>query len=153
MKVEYGMDSHFLETKRVQGPQVDESSDFGGQVELHNLIPASRYFYRILFRDHPAHAGPQTGLFITSATGTFQTAPLPTMPLPSVLFSAGILEDKGFVDVLRKGTAFFRQCWTGHPTSLSRTAISFMPIAHARPKGQEAGPMYQAPLLASTTAA
>jgi alkaline phosphatase D len=93
MEVEYSLDSHFLDSKRVQGPIVDESSDFSGQIELHNLMSATRYFYRILFR---LRAGQAVDGPMTSATGTFQTAPLPIIPTPVSFVFSGDLGGQGF---------------------------------------------------------
>ncbi|MGZ9190068.1 MAG: alkaline phosphatase D family protein [Nitrospira sp.] len=93
MEVEYSLDSHFTDSTRVQGPVVDESSDFSGQVELQNLAPATRYFYRILFRER---AGEPVDGPLTSATGTFRTAPLSTIPTPVSFVFSGDLGGQGF---------------------------------------------------------
>lgn len=93
MEVEYSLDSHFIDSNRVQGPVVDESSDFSGQVELENLAPATRYFYRIVFR---LHAGQPVDGSMASATGTFQTAPLHTTSTPVSFVFSGDLGGQGF---------------------------------------------------------
>lgn len=93
MEVEYSLDSHFTDSNRVQGPVVDESSDFSGLVELQNLAPATRYFYRIRFREP---AGRSVDGPLTSATGMFQTAPLSTVPVPVSFVFSGDLGGQGF---------------------------------------------------------
>ncbi len=93
MDVEYSLDSHFTDSKRVQGPVVDESSDFAGQVELQNLAPATRYYYRISFRER---AGQQTGEPVMSAAGTFRTAPLPSLSASVGFVFSGDLGGQGF---------------------------------------------------------
>ncbi len=106
MEVEYSLDSQFVDSMRVQGPVVDESCDFSGQIELHNLVPASRYFYRVLFRDRLAHADAPSGL-TTSATGTFQTAPMPTISAPVRFVFSGDLGGQGFCRHTAEGYRIF----------------------------------------------
>jgi phosphodiesterase/alkaline phosphatase D-like protein len=116
MQVEYSLDPNFIDSKKVQGPMVDESSDFSGQVELQHLSPARRYFYRILFRNHQPHTEPQRdGPSITSGTGTFQTAPISATPAPVSFVFSGDLGGQGYCRHTADGYRIFSAMFERSP--------------------------------------
>jgi len=93
MEVEYAVNAEFLDARRVKGPFVDASADFSGHIELESLAPATRYFYRVSFRASDEH---QAGKRVTSATGTFRTAPLPASPASVRFLFSGDLGGQGY---------------------------------------------------------
>ena len=93
MEVEYSLDSHFQDSSRVTGQVVDESSDFAGHVELQNLVPATRYFYRVSFRERDGQHPKER---VMSQTGTFRTAPLRSVPTAVSFVFSGDLGGQGY---------------------------------------------------------
>ena len=107
MEVEYSLDWDFVDSKMVQGPMVDESSDFAGQIELQKLTAAIRYYYRVWFRER---AGQQTGEPVISASGTFLTAPLPASPTSVSFVFSGDIGGQGFRRHASNGYSIFPPC-------------------------------------------
>ena len=93
MEVEYSRSPYFTDSQRIQGPFVDEDSDFSGHVEVQNLAPATRYYYRLVFRER---TGSPNEKLTVSAVGTFQTAPLASSPTAVRFVFSGDLGGQGF---------------------------------------------------------
>jgi len=104
MEVEYAVNAEFLDARRVQGPLVNASADFSGHIELDALAPATRYFYRVSFREPDEH---RAGERVTSATGTFRTAPLPGSPTSVRFLFSGDLGGQGYCRHVENGYRIF----------------------------------------------
>lgn len=69
MIVEYATTQSFRNAQRIQGPAATAARDFTGRVDVRNLMPGQRIFFRVLFEDRNGRT------LSEPAQGTFKTAP------------------------------------------------------------------------------
>jgi alkaline phosphatase D len=70
MIVDYALDENMRNARRVIGPAAFEVSDFTARVDLRDLTPGNKVFYRVQFEDLT-----NPGVFSESVAGQFSTAP------------------------------------------------------------------------------
>ncbi|HEY2411329.1 MAG TPA: PhoD-like phosphatase N-terminal domain-containing protein, partial [Pirellulaceae bacterium] len=112
MLVEWDKTDRFRDPTRVLGPAAIEATDFTGKLDLRNLPPGERIFYRVLFqdlRDLKTWSEPVTGSFITPPRPDGQARDL------KIAFTGDVCGQGYGIDLARGGLKMFETMRAAEP--------------------------------------